>query len=142
MNLEALRDYCLRKAGRVTEEFPFGEEVLVFKLGGRIFLLARLDEHPSAINLKCDPARALELRERHPAVRPGYHMNKKHWNTVVLDGSLRADEVCAMIDHSYELVARSLPSGKRDRSPGRAERLSRRASSRASGRPGKGGGGR
>ena len=142
MTVDDIRNYCLKKRGRITEGFPFGEDALVFKVNGKMFLLLMIDERPLSVNLKCDPELAIELRERYESVRPGYHMNKKHWNTVVLDGSLRTDEVCAMIDHSHELVARSLPSGKRDRSPGRAGRLSRRASSRASGRPGKGGGGR
>ncbi|MFN8211237.1 MAG: MmcQ/YjbR family DNA-binding protein [Bacteroidales bacterium] len=102
MNIEDLRAYCLKKQN-VTEGFPFGEDTLVFKVNGKIFLLASLDEEPG-INLKCDPARALELRERYTSVTPGYHMNKKHWNTVKLDGSVPDKEILSWIDHSYNLV--------------------------------------
>jgi predicted DNA-binding protein (MmcQ/YjbR family) len=115
MDPEWVRSVCLRMPGRIREEFPFGEEVLVFKVEGKIFLLLRLDRVPLTMNLKCDPERALELRERHPAVRPGYHMNKKHWNTVVLDGSLRREELRGMIDHSYDCVVRTLPAATRAR---------------------------
>ena len=83
---------------------PFGEDTLVFRVNGKIFLLMRLMAHPLSINLKCDPVRAVELRERYESVQPGYHMNKKHWNTVVLDGRIPTKEVFAMIDHSYEMV--------------------------------------
>ena len=106
MNIEELRDYCLAKAG-VTEGFPFGEDTLVFKVGEKIFLLTGLGGH--AMNVKCDPELALELRERHPEVKPGYHMNKKHWNTVQRDGGLTFKQLCGMIDHSYQLVLDSLP---------------------------------
>lgn len=104
MTVDALREYCLQKGGKVTEGFPFGDDVLVFKVHQKIFLLLLLDVHPKTINLKCDPERAIELRERYEAVQPGYHMNKKHWNTVVLDGSIPPQEIRAMIDHSYDLV--------------------------------------
>jgi predicted DNA-binding protein (MmcQ/YjbR family) len=102
MNIESLREYCISKQ-YVTESFPFDDETLVFKASGRIFALVSL-EGDFTINLKCDPAFALELRERYPAVIPGYHMNKKHWNTVVLDGSIPDKEVYSWIDHSYGLV--------------------------------------
>jgi predicted DNA-binding protein (MmcQ/YjbR family) len=102
MNIEILREYCLSKKD-TTESFPFGEDTLVFKAGGKIFALANLDGDPT-INLKCDPSFALELRERYPSVIPGYHMNKKHWNTVILDGSIPDKEVFSWIDHSYNLV--------------------------------------
>lgn len=102
MNIEILREYCLSKA-EVTEGFPFGEDTLVFKINGKIFALANLDGDLS-VNLKCDPAYALELREKYPSVTPGYHMNKKHWNTVILDGSVPDNEVFSWIDHSYSLV--------------------------------------
>jgi predicted DNA-binding protein (MmcQ/YjbR family) len=105
LTLDALREYCLRKSGKVTEGFPFGEDILVFKIQKKIFLLLPLDVHPQTMNLKCDPERAIELRERYDAVQPGYHMNKKHWNTVVLDGSIPPQELRAMIDHSYDLVS-------------------------------------
>lgn len=83
---------------------PFGEDTLVFRVDGKIFLLMRLMARPLAINLKCDPQKAIELRERYESVLPGYHMNKKYWNTVILDGRIPAREVIAMIDHSYDEV--------------------------------------
>ncbi|MEX0602491.1 MAG: MmcQ/YjbR family DNA-binding protein [Bacteroidota bacterium] len=114
MDLGSIRSYCLGKAGRVTEEFPFGDDVLVFKVHGKAFLLARLTVHPPEMNLKCDPERAVELRDRYEDVRPGYHMNKKHWNSVVLDGTIPRGEIHAMIDHSYEQVVRGLKRKLRD----------------------------
>jgi predicted DNA-binding protein (MmcQ/YjbR family) len=105
LTVDALREYCLRKSGKVTEGFPFGEDILVFKVNKKIFLLLPLDVHPQTMNLKCDPERAIELRERYDAVQPGYHMNKKHWNTIVLDGSIPPQEIRAMIDHSFDLVS-------------------------------------
>ena len=107
MNIEDIRDYCLAKHG-VTEGLPFGEETLVFKVGEKLFLLTSISDS-THFNVKCDPERAIELRERHPEVRPGYHMNKKHWNTVRSDGSLTRKQLCDMIDHSYDLVFKSLP---------------------------------
>jgi predicted DNA-binding protein (MmcQ/YjbR family) len=103
MDIESLRDYCIALKG-VEECFPFGDDTLVFKAGGKIFALVNLDGDQS-INLKCDPALALELRERHSSVIPGYHMNKKHWNTINLDGTVPDKEVFSWIDHSYELIA-------------------------------------
>jgi len=103
MNIETLREYCISKIN-ATESFPFGEDTLVFKVDGKIFALVNLDGDLS-INLKCDPAFALELRERFSSVTPGYHMNKKHWNTVMLDGSIPDKEVFSWIDHSYNLIA-------------------------------------
>ena len=108
MNIEAYRKYCLAKNG-VTEEFPFGEETLVFKVMGKMFALTGLDSVEFSINLKCDPEKALELREEYACVLPGYHMNKKHWNTVVCDGTLGDRFVQELIDHSYDLVVKSLP---------------------------------
>ena len=108
MTLDQIRNHCLKKKGRVTEGFPFGEDVLVFKVNGKMFLLARLDEHPLSVNLKCDPERAVELRERQDAVQPGYHMNKKYWNTVMIDGSVSPREILEMIDHSYDEVVKTL----------------------------------
>ena len=104
MNIEEFRDYCLTKSG-ATEGTPFGEETLVFKVGGKIFAIASLDDVPARVNLKCDPERALDLRDRYEEVQPGYHMNKKHWNTIELGGRLPDTELRALIDHSYELVA-------------------------------------
>ena len=103
MNIETLREYCISKKG-VSESFPFGDDTLVFKAGGKIFALVNLNGDLS-INLKCDPLLAIELRERYSSVTPGYHMNKKHWNTVLLDGSVPDKEVFSWIDHSYEMVA-------------------------------------
>jgi predicted DNA-binding protein (MmcQ/YjbR family) len=102
MNIEILREYCISKKN-VTESFPFGDDTLVFKTEGRIFALANL-EGDLSVNLKCDPARAIELRERYSSVIPGYHMNKKHWNTIYLDGSVPDKEVFSWVDHSYDLV--------------------------------------
>jgi predicted DNA-binding protein (MmcQ/YjbR family) len=102
MNIETLREYCISKKG-ADESFPFGEDTLVFKVKGKIFALVNLDGDLS-INLKCDPLYAIELRERYPAVTPGYHMNKKHWNTVMLGGSVPDKEIQDWIDQSYDLV--------------------------------------
>ncbi len=122
IDLDALRRYCLKKEGKISEEFPFDEYVLVFKVNEKIFILISTNDHPVTINLKCDPERAIELREQYPSVEPGYHMNKKHWNTVTLDGSIPPKEIFAMIDHSYDLVAktarrspRKQPAKKRSR---------------------------
>ena len=87
MNVEALREYCLSKKAS-TEDFPFGEETLVFRVMNKIFLLVSLYSNPLQFNAKCDPEKAIELREEHDAIKPGYHMNKKHWNTVIIDGSI------------------------------------------------------
>ena len=108
MDLAQFREYCLSKPG-ATESMPFGPDVLVFKVGGKVFALAALDEVPTRVNLKCDPDLALDLRDRYEQVTPGYHMNKKHWNTVETEGGIPDIELRKMIDHSYDLVARSLP---------------------------------
>ncbi len=108
MNIESFREYCLKKRG-VTEEFPFGEDTLVFKVMGKMFVLTDLIDLPFAINLKCDPEKAIELREKYEAVQPGYHMNKMHWNTVTVDNSIPEGELLEMIDHSYQLVVNGLP---------------------------------
>jgi predicted DNA-binding protein (MmcQ/YjbR family) len=102
MDIVILRDYCISRKG-ATESFPFGEDTLVFKVNDKIFALVNLDGDLS-INLKCDPAYAIELRERYQDVTPGYHMNKKHWNTVMLNGSVPEKEVFLWIDHSFNLV--------------------------------------
>ena len=112
MDVASFREYCLKKP-HVTEGTPFGEDVLVFKVGGKIFAFVALDEVPSTANLKCDPDLALELRDRFEQVRPGYHMNKKHWNTVEIDSGLSDAELKKMIDHSYGLVVKSLPKTAR-----------------------------
>lgn len=107
MNIEELRNYCLTKPG-VTEGFPFGEDTLVFKVGGKMFLLTGLST-ANSFNVKCDPERAIELRELYPEVKPGYHMNKQLWNTVYMDGTLPDKLLLEMIDHSYSLVFAGLP---------------------------------
>ena len=112
MNIEEIRDYCLAKPG-VTEGLPFGEDTLVFKVGEKFFLLTSLSEGNS-FNVKCDPERAIELREQHPEVQPGYHMNKKHWNTVYTNGNLTRRQLYDMIDHSYVLVLNGLPKNIRE----------------------------
>ena len=108
MTREQVLELCGRFSGAV-EDYPFGDGVAVFKVGGRMFALVSLDGDPGSVNLKCDPGLALELRAVYAAVRPGYHQNKRHWNTVELDGSIDDDELREMIDHSYELVVRRLP---------------------------------
>ncbi len=108
MNIEALQEYCLSKKG-VEETLPFGPDTLVYKVGGKVFLLTGLNEETLQFNVKCDPEKAVELREQYSCVTPGYHMNKKHWNTVVVDGSVPYRLLKEWIDHSYELVVESLP---------------------------------
>ena len=112
MNIEEIRDYCMSKKG-TTEEFPFDEVTLVFKVFGKIYALTSL-EGDFSINLKCDPERAITLREEYDAIHPGYHMNKKHWNTVDMDGRLKADLVKQMIDDSYDLVASKLTKKQKE----------------------------
>ncbi|MDQ6626288.1 MAG: MmcQ/YjbR family DNA-binding protein, partial [Verrucomicrobiota bacterium] len=107
MEAEAFRAICLAKPA-ATEETPFGPEHLVFKVGGKMFALLAFEEVPPSANLKCDPDRALELRDRYDEVTPGYHMNKKHWNSVIIAGSVPDAEISRMIDDSYDLVFRSL----------------------------------
>jgi len=107
MNIEQIREYCLKKKG-VTEEFPFDEETLVFKVAGKIFLLTSLESIPLQINLKCDPEKAIELREEYEFVQPGYHMNKKHWNTIIVNGSISTTQIFEWIDNSYSLVLAGL----------------------------------
>ena len=125
MDLADFREYCLSKPS-TTEETPFGPDVLVFKVCGKMFALAALDEVPPTVNLKCDPDLALDLRDRYEQVRPGYHMNKRHWNTVEIAGGISAVELRGMIDHSYELVVGGLPKAIRaNRRRRRASRCSR-----------------
>jgi predicted DNA-binding protein (MmcQ/YjbR family) len=108
MDMEQLREYCLEKPG-ATEGFPFGETTLVFKVGEKIFLLAGLDEG-TFFNAKADPDKAVEWREQYDEITPGYHMNKKHWNSIRLDGTLKTKFLKEIIDHSYEIVFASLPA--------------------------------
>lgn len=103
MNIEELRIYCLSLKG-VTESLPFGPETLVFKVMEKVFLLAGLDDNPVEFNVKCDPEKAVELREQYPCVKPGYHMNKKHWNTISVDGTVPDRLLKEWITDSYNLV--------------------------------------
>jgi predicted DNA-binding protein (MmcQ/YjbR family) len=114
MTRDDVLDLCTRLAG-AAEDYPFGDEVAVFKVGGRMFALIMLTGSQGFVNLKCDPDLALELRARHAAVRPGYHANKTRWNSVDLDGSIDRLELCEMIEHSYDLVVAGLPRAQRDR---------------------------
>jgi len=113
MNIETLREYCLSKKA-VTEDFPFGEDTLVFRVLNKIFLLVSLSSNPLQFNAKCDPDKAIELRDQYDAVQPGYHMNKKHWNTIIMNGSLSNAQLKEMIDDSYNLIVQSLPKKERE----------------------------
>jgi predicted DNA-binding protein (MmcQ/YjbR family) len=110
MNIESLREYCLSKK-EVTESFPFGDTTLVFKVFDKMFALVNLDEDLS-INLKCDPEKAIELREKFSAVLPGYHMNKTHWNTIMVNSTVPDNCIKEWIDHSYVEVVKALPKIK------------------------------
>jgi len=117
MNIEEYRDFCLAKKG-VTESFPFDQDVLVFKVSGKIFALTSLkdwEEGIQFINLKCDPEYAIELRTRYESIEPGYHMSKKHWNSVrIYKGELSYELVFQLINHSYELVVKSLTKKQKE----------------------------
>lgn len=113
-DLVLIREWLMGFPG-VSEEAPFGPEVPVYKVAGKMFALLLPDEVPPRMNLKCDPERALELRDAHEAILPGYHMNKRHWNTLRLDGSLPGDLVRELIRHSYERVVSGLPKRERKR---------------------------
>jgi predicted DNA-binding protein (MmcQ/YjbR family) len=112
MDLPDVISHILSKPG-AEETLPFGPETLVYKVGGKMFALTSPDEFPPRLNLKCDPERALDLRDTHESIIPGWHMNKRHWNTLILDGRLSAQLVCGLIDHSYDLVVASLPAAVR-----------------------------
>jgi len=113
MNLSQFQEYCLSLPG-VTEEFPFGDEILVYKVCGKVFALSGLSNFES-INLKCDPEEAVELRERYEGVIPGYHMNKKHWNTVDVHSGIPNKLLLEWIRNSYNLVVASLPKKEREK---------------------------
>ena len=113
MDIEQIRDYCLSKK-KAQEDTPFGPETVVFKVSGKIFLLLSLDSEELRFNVKCDPDKAIELREEFFCVIPGYHMNKKYWNTIIVDGSVSAARLKEWIDHSYDQVVQSLPKKLRD----------------------------
>jgi predicted DNA-binding protein (MmcQ/YjbR family) len=110
----ALREWCLAQPGAV-EDFPFGPEHSVFKVGGKMFALSSLGRTPLEVSLKCEPELALQLRASYDAVRPGYHLNKRHWNTLTLDGTLRDRLVRELVEDSYDLVVSGLPKRERDR---------------------------
>jgi predicted DNA-binding protein (MmcQ/YjbR family) len=107
-----LRDHCLSFRG-ADESFPFGPENSAFKVAGKIFALSRLTAEPLRVSLKCEPGLAEQLRKAHPAVIPGYHLNKRHWNTVIIDGSLADQTIEDMIEDSYDLVVSALPGSRR-----------------------------
>ncbi|HLK27019.1 MAG TPA: MmcQ/YjbR family DNA-binding protein [Puia sp.] len=108
MDIEQLREYCLLKK-EATEGFPFGDDTLVFKVKGKIFLIASLNRAQLQFNVKCEPEKAIELREQYDSIQPGYHMNKKLWNTIIMDGSIPQKLIKEMIDDSYLLIIKSLP---------------------------------
>lgn len=112
--MDSLREYLLSKPGS-TEEYPFGPEAMVFKVGGKMFGLLAWEEVPVYVSLKCDPERSQELRERHTGINGAYHMNKMHWHSVALDGSVELDLARDLIDRSYELVVATLPGKVRER---------------------------
>lgn len=112
MDLEAMRAYLRAKPGAM-EDFPFGPDSLVLKVAGKMFALVAFQATPLRISLKCDPTHAELLRDRYPAVQPGYYLNKRHWNTITLDGSIRDDELWALIDESYRLVVKGLSRADR-----------------------------
>ena len=114
MHIEEFRAYCLAKKG-VEETFPFDEVTLVFKVMNKMFALTGLDSADFSVNLKCDPERAIELRDEYPdEIRPGWHMSKKHWNTVLFEGNLSSSLLRDLVDHSYELVVKSLRKADRE----------------------------
>ena len=114
MNRNDLRDFCLAQTGAV-EEFPFGPDAAVFKVMGKMFALIPVSADPLSISLKCDPVEAVMLREMYDAVNPGYHMNKKHWNTVTVDGEIPDERIHEMIEDSYTLVRKKLKKGERQK---------------------------
>jgi predicted DNA-binding protein (MmcQ/YjbR family) len=114
MNVEKLRLYCLAKPA-TTEGFPFDGSTLVFKVAGKMYALMDIDKEDLSMNLKCDPERAILLRDEYSEVRPGWHMNKKHWNTVQMDGLLSEKMIYELIDHSYELVVASLSKAQKEK---------------------------
>jgi len=112
MTPDELRDHCLSFRG-AEETFPFGPESSVFKVAGKIFVISRLSARPLRVSLKCEPALAEQLRAAHPSVTPGYHLNKRHWNTVIVDGSLTDEMIVDMVEDSYDLVVSALPRARR-----------------------------
>jgi len=113
MDARQLRAWCLQFSG-ATEEFPFGAEVSVFKVAGKMFALSMLTRAPLEVSVKCDPDLAVQLRNSYPAIRPGYHLNKRHWNTIALDGALDDQLVRDLIEDSYDLIVSALPKRVRE----------------------------
>jgi len=113
MNVEEFHAYCLSKKG-VEESFPFDEVTLVFKVMGKVFAITGLDNEAFEVNLKCDPEYSIELREEYDAIRPGFHMNKKHWNTVQFEEELDDKFLCELLDHSYDMVVKGLKNDDRE----------------------------
>ena len=111
MNIEEFRTYCLSKK-YVTECFPFDETTLVFKVADKMFALCGLDRHPTQVNLKCDPEKAIQLREDYEDVIEGFHMSKKHWNTITIEGSISKELIVELINHSYDLVVKGMTKKK------------------------------
>lgn len=114
MNIEEFRNYCLSKKG-VTESFPFDETTLVFKVGGKMFALTDIEDYPLRFNLKCDPEKAIELREQYESIIPGWHMNKKHWNTVYSDNDVNDKIIYELIELSYNLVFNNLKKSEKNK---------------------------
>lgn len=114
MNIESICEYCLSKNGSEAA-YPFDEETLVFKVGGKMFALIPLEKIPLQINLKCDSEKAIELREQFEDVQPGWHMSKNHWNTVILDGTIRWNNLKEWIDHSYDEVVNGLKKSEKEK---------------------------
>jgi predicted DNA-binding protein (MmcQ/YjbR family) len=112
VNRQRVLDACANRPAS-TEEYPFGDDVAVFKVGGKVFAMISLDGEPGRVTLKCDPDWALELRAEYPAVQPGYHTNKRHWNTVTLDGTVASTDIDDMIRHSYDIVVAGLTKQQR-----------------------------
>lgn len=121
MDIDTIREYCLSKPA-TEETLPFGPDTLVFKVAGKMFLLLPLDSEDLQFNAKCDPEEVEELRERYSCVLPGYHMNKNHWNTIIVDGSVSSAQILEWIDKSYELVVAGLPVKVREELRGKKER--------------------
>lgn len=128
MDRDRMLRYLNDRPGAV-EDYPFGDDVAVFKVGGRVFAICALSGQPGSVSLKCDPTLAEALRQRYPSVTPGYHLNKRHWNTVIIDGSLPEQMIKEMIEDSYDLVVSKLPGSRRralgwqsDESPPRVPR--------------------
>jgi predicted DNA-binding protein (MmcQ/YjbR family) len=113
MDASALRAWCLEQPGAI-EEFPFGPEHSVFKVGGKLFAISALEREPLEVSVKCEPELAIALRQSYPAIRPGYHLNKRHWNTLTLDGSLPDRVVRDLVEDSYDLIVSALPKRVRE----------------------------